>query len=387
MRQALIRQFEQSLQSKSPNEIITLLALIGIETILEQDHKMNNEVKQLKNTIQKQLKEPTPEPQATKRRELTPKVTEVSPPPIFRQKNIVQRHHLDDQAMRMALSHPEEPQTTKRTQAAKSIVSEFVSPPKSVQYFLDVSNNRQVMNSTHVVKNEQKVDQKNDLKPEQRNMQRNEQRNEVKTYQQQLRQIQQGLTNEMLVDYQQKIQNTKPPTPEESLQEQQIKQYIQKVKNVNQTPQMYDESTNLPSTKHQKKQSQESQGENQTFSFLHKHKTLQTQPDDKDKKQSLMHLADKLLNSPIIRQVSIRSAEHNTPQTSEEKVQVSKFDSSQVNDSMSSNSSAFSLFQPNEELRSFFRRELVKEEDENLDPNIKYSNIFLKGRMGGSKVF
>ena len=34
--------------------------------------------------------------------------------------------------MRMALSHPEEPQTTKRTQAAKSIVSEFVSPPKSV---------------------------------------------------------------------------------------------------------------------------------------------------------------------------------------------------------------------------------------------------------------
>lgn len=61
---------------------------------------------------------------------------------------------------------------------------------------------------------------------------------------------------------------------------------------------------------------------------------------------------------------------------------------------MSSNSSAFSLFQPNEELKSFFRRELVKEEDESkkilyldIDPNIKYSNIFLKGRMGGSKVF
>ena len=45
-------------------------------------------------------------------------------------------------------------------------------------------------------------------------------------------------------------------------------------------------------------------------------------------------------------------------------------------------------------MKSFFRRELVKEEDESkkilyldIDPNIKYSNIFLKGRMGGSKVF
>jgi hypothetical protein len=65
-------------------------------------------------------------------------------------------------------------------------------------------------------------------------------------------------------------------------------------------------------------------------------------------------------------------------------------------DSISSNSSAFSLFQPNEELKSFFRKELIKEENDESkiiikldhDPNcVKYSNIFLKGRMGGSKVF
>ncbi|CAD8207319.1 unnamed protein product [Paramecium pentaurelia] len=436
IRQSLIQQFMHTLSSQSPQQTISLLALIGIESVLqENDNKLVREQitlirRQIEN-IQTKDEEHTIKIVKSKERALTPKITESqAPTPLSHQRNTVSRHHLDDQAMRMALSQQYE--DTEQLRSPKSEISNMKTPKQSIQYFIEMKS------------------QKPKRGPENK-----------------LKELQNNLTRELIADYQGVLEEIKHnptkymDTPESSIQEQQIKDYIKMQQQVQQQQQKveierqqqqqqkqqsqefnqsqkdllnlrrrtetqpdqkqerswqvqekknnqvminYKSEPNqiqmgtkkMQSTPQQKKEQrspnryeQQLQTEN-TFSFFQRQKTqgnqINTQQSINYDKHSggLKQMADKLINSPIIQQVSLKSAENVSSAGKE--VQVSQFEEQ---DSMSSNSSAFSLFQPNEELKSFFRKELIKEEnDENHDPNcVKYSNIFLKGRMGGSKVF
>ncbi|CAD8184309.1 unnamed protein product [Paramecium octaurelia] len=445
IRQSLIQQFMHTLPNQSSQQTITLLALIGIESVLQDnDNKLVREqitlIKRQIENIQTKEEEHTIRGVKSKERALTPKITESqAPTPLSHQRNAVSRHHLDDQAMRMALSQQYE--ETEQIRSPKSEISNIRTPKQSIQYFIEMKS------------------QKSKRGPENK-----------------LKELQNNLTRELIADYQGVLEEIKQnptkytETPETSLQEQQIKDYIklqqqvqlqqQKLeiekqqqqlkqqsqdynqsqkdllnlkrrietqpdyklekpwqvqekktnqgivnqkqepnqiqtqmatKKVQSTPQQKEKKSPNRYEQQQQQQSQQSvlQTEN-TFSFFQRQKTqgtqINTQQSINYEKHSggLKQMADKLINSPIIQQVSLKSAENVSSPGKE--VQVSQFEEQ---DSMSSNSSAFSLFQPNEELKSFFRKELIKEEnDENHDPNcVKYSNIFLKGRMGGSKVF
>ncbi|CAD8207656.1 unnamed protein product [Paramecium octaurelia] len=438
IRQSLIQQFMHTLSNQSSQQTITLLALIGIESVLqENDNKLVREqitlIKRQIENIQTKDEEHTIKVVKSKERALTPKITECqAPTPLGHQRNTVSRHHLDDQAMRMALSQQYE--ETEQMRSPKSEISTVKTPKQSIQYFIEMKS------------------QKPKRGPENK-----------------LKELQNNLTRELIADYQGVLEEIKlnptkyMDTPESSLQEQQIKDYIKLQQQVQlqqqkaeierqqqqlkQQSQDYNQSQKdllnlrrrtetqpeqklerswqvqekkstqgmmnyksepnqvqnqmatkkVQSTPQQKEQKSPNRFEQQqvlqtenTFSFFQRQKTqgnqINTQQSINYDKHSggLKQMADKLINSPIIQQVSLKSAENVS--SSGKEVQVSQFEEQ---DSMSSNSSAFSLFQPNEELKSFFRKELIKEEnDENHDPNcVKYSNIFLKGRMGGSKVF